>query len=200
MKTAHITQFALGLAASAGAVLALGGCTYSTWPPIEEGRRQESASNINHEPTPLVISEALSFVTLRYPPVEGAERGLVYERPFAVSLPAGADGESYDYVVRRVQRGAQAATEENASLYTYFVTRVISRVTWAEVDVLRPVPELGPDAQGRPRYQGITVHLRGTFSNWRIEGHRTFPVGMMDVPERTVRPTTAPTWGAGTPE
>ena len=178
-------------------VATAGGCTNSTWPPIEEGSRQNSATQINYAPTPQVIAEALSMVTLRYPPVNNAERGQVYDTPFAFSLPAGADATSYDTVAARVQRGAQPATDANATLQTYIVSRVIVRAVTAEVDVLRPVPELGNDAQGKPRYQGVTVYLLGNLGTWKAERHHTFPVGMFDVPERTTRPVVNPTWGTG---
>ncbi|HZW06760.1 MAG TPA: hypothetical protein VFF65_06525 [Phycisphaerales bacterium] len=178
-----------------GAALATAGCTYSTWPPVEGGERQTNPSQINSAPTPQVIGEALSMVTLRYPPVGNAERGRVYDVPFAFCLPAGADAESYDLVARRVRRGAQPATEENASLPTYYISRVIVRGVTAEVDVLRPVPELGADAQGRVRYQGVTVYLLGSLGSWKADRHHTFPVGIFDVPERTTRPTPTTTWG-----
>lgn len=179
------------LCAAAG----LCGCTYSTWPPIEEGARQNNPSQVNNMPTPVVVGEALSFVTLRYPPVANAERGMVYQDAFAFCLPAGTDAPSYDAIARRVQRGAQPADDSNKSLFTYYITRVIVRGVTAEVDILRPVPELGVDAQGNPRYQGVTVYLTGNFSNWKVERHHTFPVGLFDVPARTTRPVVLPTWG-----
>ena len=186
---------ALALGALAAAALTAGvGCTQSTWPPIEEGGRQTSPSHINNAPIPQVMGEALSLVTLRYPPVSNAERGKIYEQPFAICLPAGADAESYDRVVNRVQRGAQAATDENTALPTYYISRVIVRGVTAEVDVLRPVPELS--AEGAVRYQGVTVYLLGSLGTWKVDSHHTFPVGMFDVPARTTRPPENKTWGS----
>jgi hypothetical protein len=183
---------------AAAAAMAAGGCSYSTWPPVEEGERQNNPGQINSVPTPQVIGEALSLVTLRYPPVTNAERGKIYDAPFAFSLPAGADAESYDRVATRVReggRGAQPATEQNAGLPTYIVSRVIVRGVTAEVDVLRPVAELGNDAQGRPHYQGVTVYLLGNIGTWKADRHHTFPIGIFDVPARTTRPSVNQTWG-----
>lgn len=177
---------------------ATGGCSYSTWPPVEEGGRQTNPAQINNAPTPQVIGEALSMVTLRYPPVGNAERGKVYDAPYAFCLPEGADAESYDRVATRARangRGAQPATDENTALPTYYISRVIVRGVTAEVDVLRPVPELGVDSQGRPRYQGMTVYLLGSLGSWKADKHHTFPVGMFDVPARTTRPSVHSTWG-----
>ncbi|MBY0308931.1 MAG: hypothetical protein K2Q09_09335 [Phycisphaerales bacterium] len=201
MSTATAARFrrvrpalvALGLCALAG--IGGAGCVQSTWPPIEEGKSQSNPSQINSAPTPKVIGEALSFVTLRYPPVGLAERGRLYDVPFAFCLPPGADADAYDLIARRVQRGAQPATDANTDLPTYYVSRVIVRGVTAEVDVLRPVPELGADAQGRARYQGVTVYLLGSLSTWKADRHHTFPVGLFEVPERTTRPPTYPTWG-----
>lgn len=187
----------LGAMATAAALTAGVGCTQSTWPPIEEGGRQTNPSQINNAPIPQVIGEALSLVTLRYPPVSNAERGKIYDQPFAICLPAGADAESYDRVVNRVQRGAEAATEENTTLPTYYISRVIVRGVTAEVDVLRPVPELGAGAEGGVRYQGVTVYLLGSLGTWKVDSHHTFPVGMFDVPARTTRPVQNKTWGSG---
>lgn len=172
-----------------------GGCSQSTWPPIEEGGSRTNPSQINNAPTPQVIGEALSFVTLRYPPVSKAERGQVYDLPFAFCLPAGADADAYDLVARRVKRGAQPATEANTDLQTYYVSRVIVRGVTAEVDVLRPAIDLGTDAQGKPHYQGVTVYLLGNLGTWKADRHHTFPVGLFDVPERTTRPETFKTYG-----
>jgi len=181
------------------APLLLCACTHSTWPPLEEGSRQSSTANINNAPIPAVIGDALSVVTLRYPPVANAERGKVYDAPFAVSLPAGADAAAYDHVVSRVRqggRGAEPATEENASLPTYYVTRIIVRAVTAEVDVVRPVPDLGTSPDGAARYQGVTVYLSGSLGSWKVESHHSFPVGLADAPTRNTRPVGAPTWGA----
>lgn len=191
-------RFALALGTLAAAAITAGvGCTQSTWPPVEEGGRQTNPSHINNAPIPQVIGEALSLVTLRYPPVSNAERGKIYDQPFAICLPAGADGESYDRVVNRVQRGAEPATDENTALPTYYITRVIVRGVTAEVDVLRPVPELGAGAEGA-RYQGVTVYLLGSLGTWKVDSHHTFPVGMFDVPTRTTRPVEIKTYGGGT--
>jgi hypothetical protein len=189
----------LGLLTCAAALSLSAGCSHSTWPPIEEGPGEANTSQINNEPTPQVIGEALSLITLRHPPVSNAERGKVYEVPFAFSLPAGANADAYDAVARRVQRGAQPATAQNADLPTYIITRVIVRAVSAEVDVLRPVPDLGLDQQGNVRYQGVTVYLSGSLGTWKAQRHHTFPVGMFDVPQRTTRPDVYPTWGSGTP-
>lgn len=197
-KLRRRSALTLGTLAAAAALAVFSGCTQSTWPPIEEGGRQTNPSHINNAPIPQVIGEALSLVTLRYPPVSNAERGKIYDQPFAICLPAGADAESYDRVVNRVQRGAEPATEENTALPTYYITRVIVRGVTAEVDVLRPVPELGAGAEGGVRYQGVTVYLLGSLGTWKIDSHHTFPVGMFDVPTRTTRPIVNKTWGGGT--
>jgi hypothetical protein len=166
----------------AAAASTLAGCGYATWPPVEE--RFAKSGQINFEPSVFVVGEALSWVTLRYPPVRDAERGVIYVSAFAINLPEGTSWESAQRVVRRVGRGAEIAAPDNRNLYTYSVTRAIVRGTTAEVDVVRPVPDLGRDADGNPRLQGITVRLVGGTKPWRVLSHRTFPVGIMDVPAR----------------
>ncbi len=199
LTAARVARAVAPIVLACGAVI--GGCSHSTWPPVEDGSRQTNPAQINNAPVPQVIGEALSLVTLRYPPVGNAERGKVYDAPFAVCLPEGADAESYDRVVARVSRdgrSAEAATEQNTDLPTYYITRVIVRGVTAEVDVLHPVPLLGTDADGRARYQGVTVYLLGSFGSWKADRHHTFPVGMFDVPARTTRPIEQKTWGKGT--
>lgn len=183
LQSATALSLRLGLLAVAGALAgSVAGCGYATWPPIEE--RYAKSGQINFEPSVVVVGEAISWVTLRYPPVRDAERGVVYNQAFAINLPEGTSWESAQRVVRRVGRGAEIAAPDNRELYTYSVTRAIVRGTTAEVDVVRPVPDLGRDAEGNSRLQGITIHLVGGTKPWRVISHRTFPVGIVDVPPR----------------
>jgi hypothetical protein len=170
----------LGTAACAASLIS--GCGYATWPPVEE--RFAKSGQINFEPSVIVVGEALSWVTLRHPPVRDAVRGVVYDAAFAINFPEGTSWESAQRVVRRVGRGAEVAGPDNRNLYTYSITRAIVRGTTAEVDVVRPVPDLGRDADGNPRLQGITLRLVGGTKPWRVLNHRTYPVGIVDVPVR----------------
>lgn len=157
------------------------GCAgYSTWPPVDE--KFAGKNLVNYEPMPRVIGDAVSFVTLRYPAVDRPTKGQLYDEPFVLNLPSGADGEAYERIIARIGRGCQAPSESNTSLPTYHVTRAIIRNVTAEVDVVRPVLGLGDTV----RYQGVTVYLNGGLNGWTVANHRAYPLGLFDVPARNI--------------
>jgi hypothetical protein len=166
-----------------------GGCV-SSWPPIED--RQIGKDHVNYAPAPELAGHALAWATLRYPPVAKPVRGEVYETPLALSLPDGTWDETYWRVVERVKGTRpgqiQPAMPSNRDWYTYFITRVIVRNVSAEVDVVRPNPDIGLDETGRPRYQKVTIYFSGGHRPWVITSVKAFPLGMGDMPERNELP------------
>jgi len=180
---------ALGAAVMLGAI---GGCVGDAqWPPMNSDEAR--LNQINTLAGRTVVGEALAFVVIRQPPVPNAVRGEVYDVPVTISLPEGVSLASLALIARRVGPNCEPATPENRGQPTYHVARVIVRGTTAEVDVLFPALKFASDAQGRTRYQGMTVYLAGGSRPWRVASHRTFPVGLFDVPPRVE----VEGWGGG---
>jgi hypothetical protein len=65
----------------------------------------------------------------------------------------------------------------NSGLPVFHVTRVWMRGNQATIDVLRPMPELGNDPQGRTVYQPVTVRLEAGFQPWRVVHARIWNPG-----------------------
>lgn len=165
----------------------LGGCYggYSSWPPVPG---DTAGNNINEGSCPVVMATALRWTARRFPPVAQPEIGVEYDVPFAVNLPPGADDDTHDYVVKWTGPHARAMTRQTEDLPTYHVKRIDLRGPVAEVDIVRPVIAMNPGPDGQPVYQGVTVFLRGGQHPWKVERHRVFPMGLMDVPARTYHP------------
>jgi hypothetical protein len=167
-------------------LLALPACVgYATWPPVN-GSENATFTQINYVPAPEIIAEAVLRVSLRYTPAAEMDRGEVYQGPIAVSLPPGASAATYRLITSRVGPNFEPATEANAELPTYYVTRVNIRSTVAEIDVLAPAPRFG--ATGQDRYQLVSVNLAGGTQPWRVMSHRAYPVGMFPLPARNTIP------------
>lgn len=175
------------LAAVVGVAAVLAGCHggYSSWPPVGGNTAD---NNINGGSMPVVMATALRWTARRYPPVAEPEVGMEYDVAFAVNLPPGSSDATYENVVGWIGPLANPMTPQTESLPTYHVRRVEIRGPVAEVDVVRPVVGLTPGPDGQTVYQGVTVLVRGGQHPWKVESHRVFPLGMMDVPARTYKP------------
>lgn len=153
-------------------VCLLGGCVgYTTYPPAD---RQIASRDINGPPADEIMTEALRWTISRYPPAGG---GLV-----AINLPEAVHDRAYSVVAYRVGPDAVAMARGNESMPTYHVTRVWVRGDRAEVDVLRPVDELGPSPRGDPIVQALTLTLEGGMRPWRVVRSRPWVIGMDSIP------------------
>ncbi|HHN79088.1 MAG TPA: hypothetical protein ENK11_10520 [Phycisphaerales bacterium] len=154
-------------------LLALPGCVgYVTYPPADW---QTASDDINGPPADELMIAALGAVIDRFPPPGGAEPVL--------NLPPAVKDRVYGVIVDRVGRGARAMAPGLESEPTYHVTRIWARGAKAEVDVLRPVGELGPSPSGEPIVQAVTVYLEGGLNRWRVVRMRPWVIGAEGLPE-----------------
>lgn len=157
----------------AAALPALSGCVgYTTYPPADW---QLASDDINGPPADELMIAALGAVIDRFPTPAGADP--------VIDLPAGVNSRVYGVIVSRVGRGARAMAPGLESEPTYHVTRIWARGTKAEVDVLRPVGELGPSPTGEPIVQAVAVYLEGGFTRWRVVRMRPWVIGADELPE-----------------
>lgn len=158
-------------------LLAIGGCMgYTTYPPAEG---QLASSDINGPPADEIMIEALRRTIERHPPVGSGVA--------VINLPEGVHDRAYGVIGYRVDdvtdvpvRVMQPALESHP---TYHITRLWVRGDRAEVDVLRPVEELGPSPTGEVIVQAVTVYLRGGFREWHVVRTRPWVIGTDALPE-----------------
>lgn len=154
-------------------LLLLTGCVgYTTYPPADW---QTASGDISGPPADELMTESLRHVIDRYPP---GGVGTI-----AINLPEGVHDRAYGVIARRVGPDVVPMAPGLESMPTYHVTRIWVRGTRAEVDVLRPVGELGPSPSGEPIIQAVTVQLEGGLSRWRVMRVRPWVIGSEAVPE-----------------
>lgn len=173
--------------------LALGGCGcvlpacvgYNVYPP-EPGDR--GFTNPNDDPFPPVITGALQWAVVRYPPNASTEFSVAApagpEQDFALNLPAGMSAILAERVAKNVGYGAKPLYPGNQELPVYHVARVWVSGDEAKVDVVRPVRTLlmGGPSGTKEVTQGITIRLRGGVQQWRVTSHRVWSMNAMATP------------------
>lgn len=169
----------------------LSGCVgYHVYPP-EEGLT--GISNPNSSPIPDLAVEALTWTATRYPPTGGYEWTRTpaslpnSETKFVINLPSGFNELIYRGVARSVSDNVSATALPMEpgleSLPTYHVARFYVMGDEAKVDVIRPISGMpGNTPDSTPITQGITLHLRGGVSPWRVTSHTTWTPGALAVP------------------
>jgi hypothetical protein len=163
------------------------GCVgYAVYPP-EEGMK--GFKNPNSDPIPTLMTEAVKYVSSRYPSTSqeewhAAPSIIPGEAPkFVVNLPSGVNQSVYRSVVKNISPTALPMEPGLEGLPTYHVARVYVQGDEAKVDVIRPVPALGGNAsEARQITQGVTVRLRGGFGPWHVTSHNVWTLGAMPVP------------------
>lgn len=174
------------------AAAALGGCThqYTNYPEIPSAKGLKQDPNSPASESAMVV--ALQFVANRYPPgtlrldaKSSKEAGeMRTNTPMAVNLPRGQRKSYYERIARKVGPNVVPMTlETDPSLPVYHVTRVWLRFSEGWVDVMRPMPELGPGPDGKPVYQTVTLKMQGGFGPWRVLHARAWQPGLDPVPE-----------------
>ena len=188
------TLLALGAIVAIGAASNLGGCVgYNVYPPMEG---QSGFTNPNSDPFPPVMTNAMQWVVLRYPPHAEAEwnapaAGNVGTNAFAVNLPKGMDQSVARRIVKNIGNGAEPLVAGNETLPIYSISRVWVQGDDAKVDIVRPVVGM-TGADGKPLTQGITVRLRGGLKPWTVTSHRLWSYNSMPQPALNFLPDDSP--------
>jgi hypothetical protein len=177
------------VAALAGSIA---GCQqYSTYPEIPSAKG--IPENPNNPSAAVCMRTAVQYVMTRWSPGGPAydaataeeQASLRVPTPLVINLPRGLRRIYYERVAADI--GPQTAPMSPDALASgapvIHVTRVWLRFNKATVDVLRPVPELGPGPDGKPIYQTITVRLEGGLDPWRVVHARAYDPGFAEVPE-----------------
>lgn len=167
----------LGVLAGLASTLALTGCIgYTTYPPADW---QLASEDISGPPADEIMTESLVWAIEKYPPAGSG--------PAVINLPEGVHDRAYRVIGHRVDDRTAIEVRPMAPgldvAPTYHVTRLWVRSDRAEVDVLRPVEELGPSPTGNPIVQAVTVHLKGGISAWRVVRTRPWVIGADAIPE-----------------
>lgn len=183
-NSARISLALLGLTALT--LAAIPGCVgYNVYPP-EPGDR--GFTNPNDDPFPQVITGALQWAAVRYPPNASTEFSVAApagpEQDFALNLPSGMSALLAERIANNVGYGAQPLYPGNDTLPIYHVARVWISGDEAKVDVVRPVRTLLMGGPGGTQEvtQGITVRLRGGVQQWRVTSHRVWSINALPAP------------------
>ena len=169
-----------------GLLAALPGCVgYNVYPP-EPGDR--GFTNPNDDPFPPVMTAALQWAVVRYPPNTGTEFSVAApagpEQDFTLNLPSGVSAILAERIAKNVGYGAMPLYPGNESLPVYHIARVWVSGDEAKVDVVRPIRGLPMSAAAgmKDATQGITIRLRGGVQPWRVTSHRVWSINAMSVP------------------
>jgi hypothetical protein len=156
-----------------GLLATLPGCVgYTTYPAASW---QLASDNMNGPPADEIMIESIRWAVERY---ESGGEGSI-----AVNLPDAVKDRTYGIITYRAGERVVPVSEETAGLPTYHLTRLWVRGDKAEVDLLRPVSELGASPTGQPIIQAVTVYLKGGLREWRVERARHWRIGTDAVPQ-----------------
>lgn len=175
----------VGLASVGVVSLVMSGCVgYNVYPPMEG---EKGFTNVNSDPFPPVITEALKWTILRYPPNAHAEwnqpaTGNVGVTAYAVNLPVGMNRAIAERIVKNVGQGAEPMLPGNEKLPIYHVSRIQVNGDDAKVDLVRPVVDMAYTGQGKPVTQGLTLRLRGGLAQWHVTSHREWAFNALQPP------------------
>lgn len=188
MTTQRMTLAAFALAALSG----LPACQqYSTYPEIATSRG--IPENPNNPAAAACMIASIQYVASRYAPggpnyaaaTAAEQASLSVNTPVVLNLPRGLRRSLYQHITTQVGPKAMPMSDDAlvSGAPVLHVTRVWLRFNHATVDVLRPMPELGPGTDGRPIYQLVTVRLDGGFEPWHVIHARAFEPNSAEVPE-----------------
>jgi hypothetical protein len=166
------------LALSAGV---LSGCSgFGDYNPGSPAQNIENLPDPNQPNIQRVMTASLQYVISRY------RQGGV-EQPLAINLPPGMRQSNYNTVANQVGKNVQPVTEaiiNTSSMPIYHVGAIQLRGNNANVDIYRPLTELGPDPKtGKPVYQVIRVKLEGGLQPWRALIGRSYSPGAFEAPQ-----------------
>jgi hypothetical protein len=125
-----------------------------------------------------VIVRSVQYIANTYPPgslkydAASAKEQADIRVPYAciVNLPRGMRKSFYERIAEQIGPECRPMSPEvqYQDVPVFHVTRVWMRFNSAIVDVLRPMPELGPGPDGKPIYQMVTVRLEGGTEPWHV--------------------------------
>jgi len=168
-----------GLAISAGV---LSGCSgFGDYNPGSPAQSLDNLPDPNQPNMQRVMTASLQYVISRY------RQGGSAEQAIAINLPPGMRQSNYITVANQVGKNVQPVTEaiiNTNSMPIYHVGAIQLRGNNADVDVYRPLTELGPDPKtGKPVYQVIRVKLEGGLQPWRALIGRSYSPGAFAAPQ-----------------
>ncbi len=159
--------------------LAFPGCVASTAYPPRPGQ-EYSAGNVSHPAIEEICIEALRWTLKRYPVPEPlatpTEDGGVY----AINCPQNMNPRVYARIVEACGPAARPLTPETEHLPTYHVGRIVVRADKAEIDIYRPVMNLGETVE--ILHQPITLFIEGGLKPWRVQRSRPWAIGAFPLP------------------
>ncbi|MEM7754325.1 MAG: hypothetical protein AAF297_01675 [Planctomycetota bacterium] len=181
-RSSRLSTPVLGLAASAAlsAMLAGGGCVATTAYPARPGQNFV-ARDVSHPSIEEICVEGLTWTLERYPVPEELSTPTADGGVFAINPPIGMHPRVYERVVEKCGPLARPLTPETEHLPTYHIGRIVVRSDKAEIDIHRPVLELGESEQ--LSYQPITLFIEGGLSPWRVQRSRPWAVGAFPLPQ-----------------
>lgn len=168
---------------------AAGGCQqYVSSPGVPTARG--IPENPNKPAALSCMVESVRYVATRYPPgditynPEKPEAALEVPYDLAINPPRGLRKSFYERLVKQVGPKAvpMSAQAEFGAAPVFHITRVWMRFQTATVDVLRPMPEVGPGPDGKPVYQMVTLRLEGGLQPWRVVHARAWEPDGVEVP------------------
>jgi len=170
----------LAIAGLAAASVLAGGCVASTAYPARPGQ-DFSSRNVSHPAIEEICIEALTYVLERHPVPEEVARPTDDGGVFAVNCPIGMHPRVYRRVVEACGPLARPLTPETEGLPTFHVGRIVVRGEKAEIDIHRPILDLG--STDELAYQPITLFIEGGFKPWRVQRTRPWAPGSFPLPQ-----------------
>lgn len=173
MRTQRNTRIALGATLAFAALSAsLAGCVgYTTYPAASW---QVASGEMNGPPADEIMIESVRWAVNRY---ETGTSGSL-----AINLPDVVRDRTYGVIAARAGERVVPMERGLEDLPTYHLTRLWVRGDKAEVDLLRPVNELGASPTGEPIIQAVTLYVQGGLQSWRVERARHWKIGTDAVP------------------
>ena len=162
----------LGGALAGSLAVSLGGCVgYTTYPAASW---QAASAEMNGPPADEIMVESVRWAVNRY---EAGTTGSI-----AINLPEVVRDRTYSIIAFQAGERVVAMERGLEDLPTYHLTRLWVRGDKAEVDLLRPVNELGASPTGDPIIQAVTLYIEGGLHAWRVERARHWKIGTDAVP------------------
>jgi hypothetical protein len=183
---------AVGLAL--GGLALVGGCvSYASYPAVP---RNTAINDPNSPAMEEVMVAGLRYAVEKYPPggrgegenaggeggAEAGGGGGEAGARLALNLPEGLKPTVYERIARRVGSGAAPLTGETSHLPIYHVSYLRVRGDQAQINIVRPVVEMGLTPEGTPVMQEVKLQLRGGLQPWHVITSREWDPGVVDLP------------------
>jgi hypothetical protein len=165
---------------SVAAILA--GCvSYASYPAVP---RNTAINDPNTPAMEEVMIVGLREVIAKYPPRGGSGASPQDEQAqLALNLPRGLKPRVHERIARAVGFGAAPLTPETNHLPIYHVSYLRIRGDQAQINIIRPVTDLGRTPSGMPVMQEIKLQLSGGLRPWHVVTRREWEPGEVTLPE-----------------